>query len=416
MRIHIAFVLVTLVFSAHVVTRRAAAAETDPVRLSPVWSLGVDNGRAAVLHNELNEHGLAFPLPAVRLYEVPPLTRPSAQEMGVAQGALVAVVPVSPDGQPLSEQLTYLPYNSVGRGQNGTEPMVVVGAKPPLANEVSSFDPLRAAGVPAGKFRAWMPFQEEGTGLLFTSDQTIAFSAGRQVLKIPHPGYEGCYAPAARIGATCVLYLEPGRTEPDPLGNPGSLVVFDLDGNVLHEVRFEPGRGLDNLYVSNDGTWVMATEQGEPNSIASDRVLWIDVLSGAREYVRGVAGGNRHHSDDSEYMAVVQGGWGKIDLFSMGIPSNPVPVSTFVVKELVVSASTNQDGSLVAAVLSSRRVLILDRGLRAVAVTGLDRESSAGVSFVGEFLFVGFQTDELPRVDLIMSSKHIDLFHVGSLR
>lgn len=417
-----ALVLLIGALTAQVATGPVTA-DGAPARLSPVWSLGVENGRAVVLHNELNKYDVPFPLPAVRLYDVDFPARPSAGGVRT-QGPRVAVLLVSPDGQLLSD-ISYLPYNSVGRGQNGTEPVVVVGEKTTPVNGVSSFDPLHTASASAAQFRKWTPFDEEGSGLLFTTDQTVVFSAAHPVLRLPYVGYEGSYARAARIGVVCAFHLGPGKSEPEPEGSPGSLIVFDLGGNVLQEVRFEPGRGLNQLHVSNDGTWVMATEQGEGASIASDRVLWVDVVNGTKEYIPGVAGGYRHHSDDGKYMAVVQGGWGKVHLFSMSTPASPTRVSEYGGEDLVVSASINQDGSLVAVVLSSRigpgrraeqRVLILDRDMQTVGVAGLNPESSVGVTIVGEFLFVGFQTDELPRYDVLVPSKHIDLFHVGSLR
>ncbi|HEX5132627.1 MAG TPA: hypothetical protein VFX92_09075 [Candidatus Krumholzibacteria bacterium] len=172
----------------------------------------------------------------------------------------------------------------------------------------------------------------------------------------------------------------------------------------------DSSRSLSALYVSDDGAWMMATEQGKTSSIADDRFVWIDVATRRTEYVHGVEGGDRYYSGDSQTMAVVQPGGGILRLYSLRDVPRAVLLGEYKT-DMIPAACINEDGSLIA-VQGMSEVNVLNRSLHALGTIRPQKENGHGVLIAGDVLFVGMR----PSDDrILVPMRRIDAFDLRDL-
>ena len=257
-----------------------------------------------------------------------------------------------------------------------------------------------------------------------TATIVLRADLGRVILRIPHPGGAAAFSHDADIGVALVFHLAAGSSELGPEGAPSSLVVFDYDGRIIYESPELPAnRGYSQLYVANDGRWIVATQQGaDVSTIATDEVHLIDVQSGTTVSLKGMSGGNRFHSRDGRFMTITQGGWGRIQLFDLQNPNAAVRLWERKYAGVVGATAVSEDGPLVAALVASgvpgrpeEKVVLLDREGNVVANMRHYADNNHGLMFVGEYLFVGLQTHPLPAYVDVESTYRIDAYAVGSL-
>ena len=151
----------------------------------------------------------------------------------------------------------------------------------------------------------------------------------------------------------------------------------------------------------------------------------MDVSSAAIERLNGIAGGYRHCSGDEHYLAEVQAGFGKIRLFDMTSPRNLKLLTQYHDSGAIIAAAAiNDDGSLLAAVLTrpiragndrrSDDVVVFDRDLKIVAKAARSLQSTYGITLVKNTLLVGFQLGGLPKMPV--PSQQVDLYDLRPLR
>ncbi len=287
-----------------------------------------------------------------------------------------------------------------------------------LGDAISQFDPLYDSRsiLPENPF--YLPSRIDGIGALFLQSETmIRGGLAGDVLRIAQRGYDAAFARDADLGAVLLFHFEPNQKELDGRSLPSSLFVFDFEGRT--SFRSTPTlrlRGYSQLYLSNDGSWAMVTQQGpDLPTIGTDEVVFIDTVSGETAAVPGMSGGARLHSMDGRYFVLFQSGWEKVHLFDMSTPAKPQ--LTWLRQGFGgAAASINADGSLVA-VMGMSLVTVIDRSGRVVAEAPRHVENGfGGLMFAGDFLVVGMQAHTHHGFEEVMDVTRIDMYDVGMFR
>ena len=286
-----------------------------------------------------------------------------------------------------------------------------------LGDAVSQFDPLYDTAPSLLAYPQYIPSHIDGIGALFLEMETVIRGGPTEdVLRIKKRAYDVAFARNENVGAVLLSHFDADQFELSPQPRPTSLLAFGFDGVVRHQTDpTPPTRGYNQLYLSNDGSWAMVTQQGaDVGSIATDEVVFIDIESGERSALAGISGGFRYHSMDGRYMVLYQAGWERVYLFNLENPAKPRLL--WLREGFGMNwASINHDGSLVA-VMGTSLVTLLDRAGNVVAQVPRREENGFAMMFSGDFLILGMQGLSHGGFADITPISRIDLYDVTPLR
>lgn len=269
---------------------------------------------------------------------------------------------------------------------------------------VSSLDGDLFVGWERSPDEQWMVVRTERRTDVFASGQT---SPG---LRLTGRAYDGVFTKDGRRYAA-VVEEERGRRW-----------VVMSPSRILRESP-PAGDAISQLGLSPEGNVLTFTRQRSPRDPVA--TVAVDLATGQEHVLTSVPDGTRYYSADGKTMIVLTPDPGRVRLFDVTDPLNPVELATpfEMPNGQFITGAVSGDGGLVAVQMleidnnphrTLTRVILLNRNLQQSA-TVISRTELDGLQFEGRFLFVGTQRHPIPTYFLFSPTTQIKLYDLSGL-
>lgn len=416
-------VVVTTPSSSDTLANRVVAADSS-AGMAPVWQLDVaqsqDLPRASVVANEFTNPAYTPAFPATMLpikHRTESMTM-SGDHMVPMYSMDIAPLGLDVNGQPVVNGLAFATASAVSVNQwsgkiSVLSPVAPSGGLPIVPTRLSSRTVrLDVKSTDANPFLGWERSPNEGWSVARNEHEMSIFTAQSPTptLRLSGLSYAGVFSRNGKVYATVIEDVRGRRW-----------AALSRDG-VISESK-PTGDALNQLELSPSGDVLTFSRQRTVQDPAV--TVGVNLASGEERVLANIPNGTRYYSDDGRTMALLQPYPGRLQLFDVTDPLNPVEIAPALETSDgdFISAAVSADGGLVALQLlettdnphrTLSRVVALDRSLqqRALVIAGT---SLSGLQFQGRYLLVGTQRHPIPSYFIFNPTTQIRLYDLGSL-
>jgi len=412
--------------------KRHAPTPREVSELAPVWQVDVAEDslglRPRVVVNAFagRRLGTGFPIPELPLRRV--VHRVTRTSWGMSNE--IARLRVRPDGRLESRKPRFVASNRFSvdplTGRMTLLILTDTGGQHPGPMEGDSTAAFAVdKGAVTGDLYRWEESPDRSWCLVHTSTGTTVFTRASLSPKayLESRIYDGGfswdgsrYAAVAEVGTDA----RPAR-DTAAIRSRGELrrwVFLSRDGEILRQGN--PGRqSLYYLHLSLDGRYLTFERDGTGSGSFG---VALDAGEETRLPIKWA--GNQYYSADGRTAMDMVPSPGRIQLFDLGDPLNPVPVGEPLntADGGFITGAVSADGTLVAVQTVEpddphrvlKRVVVFDRGLRQRTVV-LRNTLRDGLQFEGRYLFVGTQRNPIPAYFEMASTKGILVYDLSDL-
>lgn len=408
------FVATALVVLGAAAGHRAHAADAA-ADIAPIWQVDVTQDSVkAIAHVVVNafadpRHAGTFPLRDLPGKLIVDHSRRANGRLSPDISVKVARLEVRPDGRIADRPLSFLGAGemSVNAWTGRMTALARIGGdstkRTRAVRDSAGTFPVEMQAAASEEFYGWEESPDRNWGLVHTSEGTRVFKRGTLLprLWLHDRIYDGWFS---RDGSRYAAVAAAGSLR--------RWILLSSEAAVLREGT-PAETSLDQLHLSPDGKTLTFERQG--------RTVSVDMNTGAETPFPARIDGTRYYSDDGRTMLDLTPSPGRLQLFDLTDPLNPLVLGTLEATDgHFVTGALSADGALVVVQMVESpqrnllRVVVFDRTLTQRAVL-LRRTAISGLQFEGRYLFVGVQRHPIPVYFNFNRTSEIRLYDLTSL-